>query len=84
MKDVINIASYLNKRYSREQDAKETATHALSKLLEGKFGLTIDDLPETPEMYDALVEAEELIQEQNFDAAASVLTDYVNECDTLI
>ena len=77
MKDVTNLIPYITQKYKNDRDSLQTARHALNKLLQTKYSLTIDDIPQSYDVYDALSDASVCIEANNFSAAAIVLSEFV-------
>jgi hypothetical protein len=78
-----NITAYISKKYTIEKNAFDTATSTLNKLIQDKIGLTIDDLPDTPDMYDIRCEASTLIKSKQYENAADVLINFVEDSNNL-
>ena len=77
----LNIVAYINKKYTIEKDAFETANSTLNKLLQEKLGLSINDLPNTVDVFDTQCEAEILIKNKQYNEAADLLLKFVENND---
>jgi len=79
MKDNNSIAPYIYKKYKIDNDADDTAKCALNKILQSRFALSIDDVPDTYDLFDTLQDASAAISAENYELAANILTEYINE-----